>query len=376
MKTSKLLFGLALGTMIGVGQLRAQSSPPVIDTQPVGQTATAGSDVTFTVTASGTDPLSYQWYFANVAITDETNSALTLLSVQETNVGDYTVLISNDAGTALSEIAHLDVTNAPPLPPPPPPVQTFLDFNEDGKADLLWVHPNGTMVGWLMDGTNFLSSITLPMRAPRGWNIAGEADFDHDGKLDLLWQHMNGRLAVWYMDNTNRLGISILPRRPNGGLRVVGLTDFDKDGNTDIVWQHGNGRVAAWLMDGTNFVRCVELNDGKRAQGGWKIVAVLDIDNDGDDDFLWQHGGGLIAIWYMDGLTKVSVETMRISSHVSSSWNVTGFADLNGDGENDLVWRNSSGRAAYWLLYGPNAATFGYLRNGLAVPGEWEIKNK
>ena len=373
MKNSKLFLTVALGALAFASPWRAVAqSAPSIDTQPGSLTVTEGQDAVFTVSASGTDPLLYQWYFNGSAILDATNSALLVASAQVANAGDYTVSISNDFGGVLSDIATLTVESGTPPSDGP---ETFLDFNKDGHADLLWAHPNGTLAAWLMDGTNFLSSITLPYTVTPGWKMAGQGDIDGDGKFDFLWQHSNGRLAAWLMDGTNRLATISIAKRPTGGWRVVGVTDLDKDGSIDILWQHGNGYLAAWMMNGTNVDHSLMLNDGKRFQGGWKVVGLMDMDGDNDEDILWQHGGGRIGVWYMDGTTVSSKETYKYSQNTSSSWKIVGNTDLNGDGENDLVWQNSNGYLALWFMNGTSEPVAAPLRKGKAVGPGWTVEN-
>jgi Bacterial Ig domain/Immunoglobulin domain len=82
---------------------------PTIATQPVSQTVTAGANVTFTVGATGTAPLSYQWQFNSVNISGATSSSLTLTSVTSANAGSYRAIVSNSAGSATSAAATLTV---------------------------------------------------------------------------------------------------------------------------------------------------------------------------------------------------------------------------------------------------------------------------
>jgi hypothetical protein len=83
--------------------------PPVIDTQPLSQTVLEGGSVQFGVVARGTRPLEYQWKFNGADLAGETNSTLTLTAVSPARAGDYTVLVRNQAGEALSNPATLTV---------------------------------------------------------------------------------------------------------------------------------------------------------------------------------------------------------------------------------------------------------------------------
>jgi hypothetical protein len=97
--------------------------PPSILIGPLSQTANSGSSVTLTVTADGTAPLAYQWFFsATNLLAGATNSALTLTNVQGSQSGLYLVVVSNAAGLVTSQPANLtvrlaigDALNAPAL---------------------------------------------------------------------------------------------------------------------------------------------------------------------------------------------------------------------------------------------------------------------
>jgi hypothetical protein len=69
--------------------------------------------VTFSLAVGGTPPLSYQWSFGGSALDGATNATLTLTNVQFSQAGDYSVVITNVLGTALSSNATLSV-NFPP----------------------------------------------------------------------------------------------------------------------------------------------------------------------------------------------------------------------------------------------------------------------
>jgi hypothetical protein len=93
-------------------------SAPTIIADPQGQTITAGHSATFTVAAGGSAPLSYQWYYnTNWGIPNATNAFLTLINIQATNAGTYSVTVSNVAGSVTSTSALLTVSAGTPARP-------------------------------------------------------------------------------------------------------------------------------------------------------------------------------------------------------------------------------------------------------------------
>ncbi len=89
--------------------------PPTITTQPQSKTVAAGQNVTFTVAASGTPPLSYQWQFNGMAIPGATSASLTVNNVQAANAGSYAVVVSNPFGMATSSTAVLSISGGTAL---------------------------------------------------------------------------------------------------------------------------------------------------------------------------------------------------------------------------------------------------------------------
>ena len=83
--------------------------PPAIVTQPASLTVTQGLSATFSVVAGGDVPLGYQWVFNQTNIAGATASSYTNSSAQLANAGPYSVVVSNDAGTATSALAFLSV---------------------------------------------------------------------------------------------------------------------------------------------------------------------------------------------------------------------------------------------------------------------------
>ena len=94
------------------------NTPPTITMQPASQTLTAGANVTFSVTATGTAPLAYQWQSNSVNLAGATASNLVLNAVTTNFSGaSYRVVITNSAGSVTSSVVTLTV-NPPPAPGP------------------------------------------------------------------------------------------------------------------------------------------------------------------------------------------------------------------------------------------------------------------
>ena len=95
------------------------TSPPIITTQPSSVSVTTGATASFTVTASGTTPLSYQWQlstdssatWASAAGAANSSSYTTAATTSTFNGYRYRVQVSNSAGSITSDAATLTVTS-------------------------------------------------------------------------------------------------------------------------------------------------------------------------------------------------------------------------------------------------------------------------
>jgi hypothetical protein len=87
-------------------------SSPVLTQQPVSTEVLQGSTVTFNSRATGTSPLSFQWYFNGTNLPGASNQQLILPSVTPASSGAYFVVVTNLYGMATSTIAQLTVNQS------------------------------------------------------------------------------------------------------------------------------------------------------------------------------------------------------------------------------------------------------------------------
>ncbi len=103
------------GSAISTKVLVSITDPPLITRQPAGGTAAAGASFTFSVLATGKNPLRYQWYKNLVPIANETKATLTLTRLVAGDAGSYTVRITNDGGVTTSNPAILTMLSGPTI---------------------------------------------------------------------------------------------------------------------------------------------------------------------------------------------------------------------------------------------------------------------
>jgi len=85
------------------------TNPPVITEHPQAVTVSEGAVVSFSVSASGTQPFSYQWIKDDVAIDLANANTYSISSAQPSDAGLYRVRVSNNAGEVYRNTAQLTV---------------------------------------------------------------------------------------------------------------------------------------------------------------------------------------------------------------------------------------------------------------------------
>jgi hypothetical protein len=94
-------------------EVNNELTPPTVTTQPASQTVALGGSASFSVIATGSAPLGYQWQFNGGLLPNQTNSSLVLLNVAPAAQGKYFVTVSNLAGSTNSQFSSLTVMSPP-----------------------------------------------------------------------------------------------------------------------------------------------------------------------------------------------------------------------------------------------------------------------
>ena len=158
-----------------VASIKGSASPsdpaqviPSILTQPASQTVTAGQAATFSVTATGTAPLSYHWRKNGISIGGATAATYTTAVAATSDSGSqFSVVVSNSTGSVTSNTVTLTVTTAAVAPSilTQPASQTL----NVGQTATFSVTASGTAplnYQWLKNGTTIsgatLASYTTP----------------------------------------------------------------------------------------------------------------------------------------------------------------------------------------------------------------------
>ncbi len=142
------------------GAGKTPSSPTIMSVTPPSWFVNEGSSVSYTVTATGSPTLAYQWQFRSMDIADATNATLVLTNVIYAQAGSYHVVVTNSGGTATSASVLLQVNRAP--------------IADASATETLVISPNGTNAAVVLNGSRSSDPDGDALRYT--WFLAGDTD--------------------------------------------------------------------------------------------------------------------------------------------------------------------------------------------------------
>ncbi len=245
-----------------------------------------------------------------------------------------------------------------PLPPPAP-------AGSIAASEAVWVAPGGWLVGLQIAGLQLVDAKCVQPALPMTWIPAGRADLDGDGDLDFVFQHSQTHAAYGVLMQDGAVAnAALIGVAPGPKWAVIGVGDVSGDGKADLVWRNfdsGIGQVRVWKLNGLQVLS----NNQIGISVGFEMIAMGDFNNDGRDDLLWRwQFTNSLTVWQLNGGSPPIAKSFGGINPVGQNWKVAATLDLDGDGDDDLVWKNSdNGNVNGWIVQ--NSAKVG---GGLIAP--------
>ncbi len=215
---------------------------PVITSQPIAVSALKGTTATFSVVATGTSPLSYQWSKGSTAITGATTATLTITGVQPSDAGNYSVTVSNGSGSATSSFVALTVPETPTFTAQPA-ARTVVALG--GSATLTGTATGATSYQWKRNGQIIAgatdASLSITAASPLkdgGWYqlVASNATGPTSSAPVFVNVSLPARVVGW---GQNSAGQTAVPAWLSNVVSLAGGEQF-------ALALRGDGTVAAW----------------------------------------------------------------------------------------------------------------------------------
>jgi hypothetical protein len=247
-----------------------------------------------------------------------------------------------------------------------------LDVGPFPPLKLFWQSDDGAVAYWALNDVG--ERVSAGIIGNTGYQIEVAGDVDRDGIDDLIVEHEIGTLCLWLLYENGDVKLIIQPGAGLPGFSIVASGDVDNDGTVDLIMRNPVGYFGCILLDSDGSIRTGVVIGGP-VSSNWVVVASGDIDGNGTIDLFWRDmASGWVAYWMLnsDGTRKKS--GLIGNGPVSSSWTIEGCIDVNGDITPDLLWRNASGRLAYWVMNpdGSRSGDAGFI--GFNVDLAWQVQ--
>jgi hypothetical protein len=259
------------------------------------------------------------------------------------------------------------------------------DFDGDGKSDLAFQEvvsdPDfGNVTVW----PNYSSTgAFLLRRVKKVWDVQAVGDLDGDGLGDLVWRYVvsespdTGVSYIWFTKVGDPTPVNQVRKRGGAPLTwtLLGAADLNYDGAADMVYVSPD-KVIRVLMATANRT-CANFGAGN-VPSGYSVLKFADFTGNrrgdilirnattGDTQLLSLNASGMTLPVYAgdpnDPNASCSATTVPIPNTsiglptTPTTWQFYASGDFNGDGINDIVWKQPNGTLTVWLMSAGGAA--------------------
>lgn len=319
----------AYGSATSSNALLTVGFAPIITVQPASSTNLVGTTATFSVTASGSTPLTYQWKKNGANIGGATGTNFVITSVTTNDAGSYSVAVTNAFGSALSSNAVLTAL-APPVIIVQPASQTVVVSNS--------VVFNVTAAGslplfyqWSFNGTNIANTTSASL-------LLTNVQFSQAGNYAALVTNAYGSIT-----SSNAI-LTVIPP-PSCDPASSGLVSlWPAEGDANDIAGTNNGTVSgtivytngmvgrAFKFDGVSGYIPVPASASLNLGGasGFTIEGWINYDPNVNSGPLveWDSPSAIgVHFWPIHGLYANIIDTSGIS-HIFSSASGTTFTNV------------------------------------------------
>jgi glucose/arabinose dehydrogenase len=382
------------GSVTSANAMLTVTTAPVITRQPQNTTIAQGGNGSFSVTASGTAPLNYQWKKDGNIITGATSATFNINSATQADQGNYSVTISNGAGTITSNTVSLTVVTSPVITNQPANVTVA-----DGAAASFNVTAAGTApltYQWKKNGVIISGANSATYSIP---GVGKSDEGSYAVTVTNNWGSVTSNNAILIVTPaSNEAPVARIISPAAGATYAGGNTISFSGAGTDTEDGTLSGTAFTWFVEffhdnhdhpgpavttsGTNGSFVVP-NNGETATDVFYRLNLVVTDKDGARDTAFvdimprlssltfsTSPAGLTVL--VDGEAHVTPYSIKSVEGVMRSIGVTSPQSLNGIAYNFNNW-TQGGAASQWLTTPVNDST--YTANFVAASTNDSLRN-
>jgi len=262
---------------------------PLITTQPQAATVTSGQPASFSVVASSTDTLAYQWSRGGVVIAGATAATYAITATHLSDSGaTFRVAVTNSAGTTTSNVAGLTVNAA---------ASAGATAQRPFSDQSLW---NARPTQFTLGSYVIPTSSYYPNIANGAYSVAAAIASSTDAPQAVMG--LSGQSGIYIADAETYATQIVIPHWPANVVPASG-----SDGHADIIdvannrihsfWQLGQDSSGQWraaqytwtALDGTGWGTPGEYQQGSRATGVVSIAGLIRASEVDDGQAMYKH---------------------------------------------------------------------------------------
>ncbi|MFC2097856.1 FG-GAP-like repeat-containing protein [Bacteroidota bacterium] len=243
------------------------------------------------------------------------------------------------------------------------PVSVFsADLDGDGDMDMLSASSNDNKIAWYenIDNGTFGSQKIICETALGAWCVYA-ADLDGDGDVDIISASSEDHTIAWY-ENINNTGVfssqKVISTLAFGAKSVFAI-DLDGDNDIDILSASEMDNKIAWYENTDGLGNFSDFKSISASAHGAHSVFSIDIDNDGDNDVLSASSDDDKIAWYENTTGAGSFSAEKIISITANGAKCVYAADLDNDGDNDVISASFNSNKVEWYENTNGNGTFG-----------------
>ena len=251
----------------------------------------------------------------------------------------------------------------------------FFAANDGSDGYELW-KSDGTATGTVMVKDIFAGGGSSDPQ--QFTNVNGVLEFyAFDGTSEGLWRS-DGTAA-----GTFELATNVDVATPIGFTPNAVVNDMNGDRMSDVLWRNASGALAGWTMNGGSIVASSALTSSGvtvNPDRSWSIGGTSDFNGDGNADVLWRNStDGTLAVWAMNGMTITSSGVVNLGGAAvkpDASWSIIGTGDFDGDTRGDILWRNTAGTIDEWQMNGSSivsSAVVNFAGAAVTLDASWSV---
>lgn len=229
----------------------------------------------------------------------------------------------------------------------------LVDLDKDGDLDIVSSSVNDDTIAWFENNGDPVNPVftknTITLTANAATSVV-VADLDNDGDLDVVSSSSQDDTVAWYENdgNADPTFTKIIITTTADWAFLVAVGDLDNDGDLDIISGSQSDLTLAWFENDGASDPSFSQNVISTTVSGIHDIAVGDLDNDGDLDMLVALRYSNTVSWYENNGAPNPTFNNNIITTNAMTVKAVSLGDLDNDGDLDVLSTSTADNTIAW----------------------------